>query len=542
MKRLLKPADIARMILPFQGGTHPTWTFKQIRSALTQHQMGMLGQSSLLFDSMLEDDEFPSTLKRRCDATLRSKFSLKPVEKPPKPPRKKAKDEEAGDEETAKAPAPAPAPEPPPQVERTVKRKSDGSREETVKEKPGVAPEPVPGPPGEPEPVEPIEVANKLKPHQRRAQELWPRMVPYGTALRMLADLVVMGEAFGTLDWDTRSKADGGEADVWVPILRDVPAEFARYDHAERRWKYQAQNAAHKWDPEEPMPAVIAAGMGAGELTVTPGDGKWVHVSLGGPGARGWLWGLVRGLAELWHGKQRTLSNWDRYNTKHGLPIIKAKLPITAEEDEKEEFVDDMSSLVSEGVIGLPQDEEGHGYDAELLEPTTVTWQGFQAALERADRKIQVALLGGNLGAEVTKSGGNMGAAETHSSELEKLASTDAMVFGAALRDQLLRPFFELNFGPEKCRDLPTPFWDTCPEDDARSWTTAWGQFATAIETLGKAGYEVANLGDVAQDFGLMLSKKSPAEMTPPPGAGVPGEKPPAKPGAPTAPAASTAK
>lgn len=540
MKRSLKPADFARMILPFQSGIHPTWTFKQIRSALTQHQMGMLGQSSLLFDSMLEDDEIPSTLKRRCDATLRSKFSLKPVEKESKfPKKKKASDE---DDPAEQPRAPAPAEPPPPQVERTVKRKSDGSREETVKEKPGAPAPPVPGPPGEPEPVEPIEVHNKLKPHQRRAAELFCRMFPYGEALRIISDLVMMGEAFATLDWDTRSAAEGGEADVWVPIVRALPTEFARYDHADRRWKYQAQSAAKKWDPTQPLPAVLAAGLGAGELTITPGDGKWLHFSLGGPGGRGWLWGLVRGLAETWHGKQRTLCNWDRYNTKHGLPIIKAKLPIGADEEEKDEFVVDMTGLVAEGVIGLPQDEEGYGYDAELLEPTTVTWQGFQAALERADRKIQVALLGGNLGAEVTKSGGNMGAAATHSSEVEKLAATEAKVLGEVLREQLLRPFFELNFGSEKCKDLPTPCWETCPDEDARAWTTAWGQFATAVETLGKGGYEVANLGDVAKKFGLMLAKKSPAEMAPPPGAGVPGEKPPAKPGAPTAPAASTAK
>lgn len=549
----IQPGAIAHMLLPFQSSIKPNWTHRQIRSALTQHQQGLLGPSSLLFDSMLEDDEFPSTLKRRCDATLRSEFCLKPVEKDPKQPKpKKPSEADKPPETPGSQPAPPTAavpPEPPPPlVEKTTTKKSDGSTSSTVKEKPGQHPEPVPGPPGEPEPVEPIEVASKLKPHQRRAEELWPTMAPYGELLRIDADLLVMGVAVFTLDWDTRPAAKGGQPDgLWVPTVRALPTEFLRYDHSERCWKYQAQDAAVKWDPSKgKLPSVLEALGGAGELTVTPGDGKWGLVTLG---QRGWLWGLIRGLAGLWFGKQETYCNWQRYNQKHGLPIVKALLPITGDADEKEDFVDDLGGIIREGIVGLPQDEEGYGYNVELLEPTTVTWQSFQAALERDDRKIQVSLLGGNLGAEVAKSGGNMGAAATHADELQKLAGGDAQILGETLKEQLLRPFFELNFGVEKTKDLPTPYWDTCPEDDCRSWTTAQGQLAVTIQTLGLAGYEVMNLGDVAADFGLMLAKKAASTMVPPPGApsegpnGAPGDpqkKAPAKPGAPGGANAST--
>lgn len=544
MKRLLKPGALAQMILPFQNGIKPTWSLKQIRSALTQHQMGMLGQSSLLFDSMLEDDEFPSTLKRRCDGLLAAPFRLEPKKKPAKKPRKpKDVEPEDGAEPAPEAPPPAP---PEPQVERTVTRKSDGTRSETVKEKPGAAPPPA-APSGPPKPVEPIEPDSTLTKQQKRAEDLWPIMVPYGEALRLDADLLVMGVAVGTLDWDTRSAAQGGQPDgIWVPVLRALPTEFLRYDHAERRWKYQAQKAAEAWKPESgALPSVISSNASAGELDVNPGDGKWVLITYG---HRGWLWGLIRGLSQLWHGKQTTYCNWQRYNQKHGLPIFKAKLPITGDADEKEEFVDDLGSLAAEGIIGTPQDEEGYGYDVDILEPKTVTWQGFQAALERDDRKIQVALLGGNLGAEVTKSGGNMGAAETHASEMQKLCANDAKVLGEGLKEQLLKPFLEYNFGPEKAKELPMPFWDCCPEEDARSWQTALGQFAVTVKTIGEAGYEIMNLGDVADDLGLQLGKKpeAPAPAPGAPGEGPngapPGQKPPAKPGAPGAPNASTAK
>jgi phage gp29-like protein len=496
MPRSSKPSNVARsLLLPYQTGIKPTWTIKQIRSALTQHQMGSLGLSSLLFDSMLEDDEFPGTLKRRVDATLKSDFCLKPVQKESQP---------------AKSAAPGPQ-----------KAAAPGAveRDDT-----------------KPAPVEPIEPASELTPDQKKAADLWNDMVPYGQMLRFVADLLVMGEAFGTLDWDTKTYPG-----LWVPVFRALPTEFARWDHESRSWKYQAKVLRAERVGGEPVPTSGGEGL---ELTVTPGDGKWIHASLGD---RGWLWGAVRGLALLWLGKQMTFCDWQRWCEKHGLPITKAILPIYRDEDEKDEFIAELGEMQREGIVGLPQDEEGKGYDLDLLEPKTVSWQGFQASLERSDRKIQVTLLGGNLGAEVTRSGGNMGAAETHSSELEKLAKTDAGLLAEVLKKQLLKPFFELNFGPDAAKELPTPFWDTCPDEDVRSWTTAQGQFAVTVKTLGEAGYEILNMGDYAARFDLKLAKKPKSEMPIDPNspesiAAKAATKAPAKPGAPSASAASTAK
>lgn len=499
MPRSSKPSNVARsLLLPYQTGIKPTWTIKQIRSALTQHQMGSLGLSSLLFDSMLEDDEFPGTLKRRVDATLKSDFCLKPVQKEAKPAK------------SAKSAAPGPQ-----------KAAAPGAVERDATK---------------PAPVEPIEPASELTPDQKKAADLWNDMVPYGQMLRFVADLLVMGEAFGTLDWGTKTYPG-----LWVPVFRALPTEFARWDHESRSWKYQAKVLRAERVGGEPVPTSGGEGL---ELTVTPGDGKWIHASLGD---RGWLWGAVRGLALLWLGKQMTFCDWQRWCEKHGLPITKAILPIYRDEDEKDEFIAELGEMQREGIVGLPQDEEGKGYDLDLLEPKTVSWQGFQASLERSDRKIQVTLLGGNLGAEVTRSGGNMGAAETHSSELEKLAKTDAGLLAEVLKKQLLKPFFELNFGPDAAKELPTPFWDTCPDEDVRSWTTAQGQFATTVKTLGEAGYEILNMGDYAARFDLKLAKKPKSEMPIDPNspesiAAKAATKAPAKPGAPSAPNASTAK
>src|SRR3990172_2823605 len=76
-------AGIARQVItPWQTGIRPTWTIGQIRAALLAHRGGEMSAAAQLFDSMLEDDEFPGDLQKRMSALLRSEFCLKPVNGP----------------------------------------------------------------------------------------------------------------------------------------------------------------------------------------------------------------------------------------------------------------------------------------------------------------------------------------------------------------------------------------------------------------------------------------------------------------------------
>ncbi len=66
-----------QLITPWATSIRPTWTIGQIRNALLAHRQGEFSSVSQLFDSMLEDDEFPGDLQKRINALLRSEFSLK---------------------------------------------------------------------------------------------------------------------------------------------------------------------------------------------------------------------------------------------------------------------------------------------------------------------------------------------------------------------------------------------------------------------------------------------------------------------------------
>lgn len=336
---------------------------------------------------------------------------------------------------------------------------------------------------------------------EKNVAEAWDEYCPDDAVFDLVANWLILGAGVATIDWATDDPRAPG---LWVPKLRTLPTEFLSWQPAGQepkdagkagRWYYQTR---------------------AGIEEVIPGNGKWVLMT---HGERGWVWGLVRGLAMLWLGKQLTLQNWQRYNQKHGLPILKATLPIQVDKAEKAAFIDALSEIQSEGIIGLPKDEQGFGYEIDLLEAKDQAWQTFQNDLERSDRKIQVMLLGGNLGTEVTSGGASRAAAETHRSSLDRsLAKNDARRLGAVLRDQFLRPFFELNFGPDA--DVPFPFWDTCPEEDIRTWAEAQSKFAATLEVLGRAGYLVENLEDLGSQYGLSLTKSKPGiapDGSPPP-------------------------
>lgn len=322
-----------------------------------------------------------------------------------------------------------------------------------------------------------IDEDRELSRRERQAADLFPDMVPDDQAFDLLASWLILGVGVATIDWNTKGP-------LWIPRLRTLPTEFLRYDEHAREWTYEAREGTQR---------------------VEPGNGKWVLLT---SGDRGWIWGLIRGLAPLWLGKRLTEGDWQRYCQKHGLPIIKAKVPIFRDEKEKDRFIDELGEIQSEGVIGLPQGaDESQSYDVELLEATDQSWESFQANLDRADRKIQIMLLGSNIGTEQTEAtGGSRAAAETSQLGVDReKAKADEKRLSQALKDQVLAPFFALNFGPNA--PVPSPYWDVCPEEDAREWADAQVAFVGLLNQIRTTGYKLKNAEDLAAEYGLELEE-----------------------------------
>lgn len=373
---------------------HPAWSKGSIQSAILNLHDGHFDLAAQLLRSMYEDDEFPATLKKRINVTLRSEFNFDL--------------------------------------------------------------------PGE---------SRDLTEAEEKSQVLFDRMAPDCELFDLMQDYIMLGAGVATIDWDF-------SVTPWVPKLRHLPAEYLHYDKERMIYLYQARE---------------------GEQEVIPGNGKWVLLAAG---QEAYNRGLILGLASTWFSKQLTLADWERYNQKHGMPIFKAKVPIYRDHKEKDQFIDDLSGIQSEGIIGLPQDENGAGYDLDLLEPRDTAWETFQTSLERADRKFQVALLGGNLGAEVTSQGANRAAADTHASGLDLLAKADAKTLGTVLRDQLMTPFIRSNF-PGTSQVIPFPFWDTCPEESIRAWVQSQSALVHMLGQMPAAGVKLKNIEQIGREYGL---------------------------------------
>lgn len=335
--------------------------------------------------------------------------------------------------------------------------------------------------------LEPVDQPNRQlsKRIADRFEPLWWDIFPESECSEFLGWYRKLGASVATLDWER-----GGS--TWTARLRTLHPQFLRRDPFRNVWTYQAKE---------------------GLLDVTPGDGRWLLLV---DGQRGWMNGAVRAIAITWISKQLGLRDWNRYNERHGLPIIKAYAPAIAEESDTLQFWEDIKGLQSETTAQLPTHLDGDAkFDLELLEAKDQAWQTFEKLLERADRRFMVHILGSNLSTEVSGTG-SLAATKVHRGVEISKATADAQKLSTELRRQGLLPIVAYNIAAS-IDVIPWPKWDTAPAEDDGENAKAAKSFGEALVQFSKAGYEVENLDEVSERYGVKL-KKLPKPATPAPG------------------------
>lgn len=326
---------------------------------------------------------------------------------------------------------------------------------------------------------------------------VWDQIVPNEELSEIARSYRMSGIGLGWLDW-TLSPS------FWLPRLRALPVEFLRWDEEQRKFRYNARE---------------------GEFEVTPGDGKWVLLT---DGPRGWLRASVRALAVTWIAKAWALRDWNRFNERHGLPLIKVKVPAIAEEGDKDDFFEDVKALQGEAHALLPThlDEQGAAFDLDLLEAKDTSWETFPRLVEYCNRRFQIHMQGSHLATELREGAGSRAAAETHRGVEREKATADSKKFGQGLRDQVLRHVAAYNFAEGAGEACPFPLWNTEPTEDLGERATAQKTFGEALAAIKGGGYEIKNVDEIAEDYGLELEKRE--EPAPgQPGASPPGGSPP---------------
>jgi phage gp29-like protein len=257
-------------------------------------------------------------------------------------------------------------------------------------------------------------------------------------------------------------------------------------------------------------------------VEVRIGDPQWLVYAPHGI-ERGWMMSLVRSLAVPWLIRQWGWRDWGRYSEVHGLPTRKGKVPYGASEEDKQRFIQEIASLGTESTIRLPQGatKDDPGFDVELLEAESNTWEGFEKLLVRADTCIAVRIVGQNLTTEVE--GGSYAAANVHDRVRNDILRADADSLAEALHRQTLSDYARFNFGDPGL--APLPKWDVEPPEDENAEATAAKTWADAIVTLQATGAkpDVDAILDAHNIPRKGAAGDPPAPQTSAPGEGEPG-------------------
>lgn len=316
------------------------------------------------------------------------------------------------------------------------------------------------------------------------AERAWPTMAPVALRHDLARWAVMLGLATATCGWQTTARRWTPAAVLFHPQHVDV----------------------------DTMVDGLRASTTAGLVPIAPGGGAWlVHAP---DGSRPWMSGAVRGLAMPWLARQYARRDWSRHSEKHGLPIVGAVVPMGGgDAGEKDAFFDDLRRLGSEGLVMLPKDENGRGFDVKYLEPTNVAAaDGFKALLAHCDQAIAVALLGQ---ANNATEGGSYAKAATLDAIRQDLLEADAAALSETLYAQLLRPWAHYNYGDA---DLaPRPVWDATPPADTSALATTHKTAGEALAAWTKAAAAVGLTVDVeamAARYGVPLKR---APEPPPP-------------------------
>lgn len=289
----------------------------------------------------------------------------------------------------------------------------------------------------------------------------------------------------------------------WAIMMGFCVAEIL-YDTSVTPWRmylkpWHPQFIYYRWDIRK-----LVANTAEGPVIIEPGAGKWfVHAPFGM--YRGWIHAAIRAIADKWIIKQLAWRDWARFNERHGLPIILAKVPAAGDARQKANFIASMATMGQEAVVGLPQNVDGTGYDLELLEARDRAWETFKGAIESADRSIILTIKSQNLTTEVSE--GSFAAARQHGNVEQVTLGFDNSTFALDFYEQVAKPFALFNFGDPAM--APYSSWDITPEEDLVAKAKTYLDLSTALTAFRNAGVPYDGEA-IAREFKVPLLPNAP--------------------------------
>lgn len=303
----------------------------------------------------------------------------------------------------------------------------------------------------------------------------------------MVDDLLdALGKGYSVVEtmWDTKGK-------LWKP---------AGYEYRDPRWFRFDQVSGRKLlllDDQAPMGMPLPAFK---FITHIP------RLKSGLP-IRG---GLARLAAWSFMFKSYTVKDWMAFIEVFGMPLRLGKYGPSASEDDIDTLVRAVSNIGTDAAAVMPESMK-----IEFQETASAKGghEVFKAMAEWTDEQISKAVLGQTM---TSDSGSSMAQAKVHNEVRHDILKSDARQLALTLNRDLVRPFIDLNFGPQESYPLLT-FPVLEPEDIAA--------LVTALEKLVPLGLKVEtsvirdklNLPDPADGAEILAAPSAPPQAALPP-------------------------
>ncbi len=302
-------------------------------------------------------------------------------------------------------------------------------------------------------------------------EEDWYHMFPEAETKQLASWGLILGVGFGEQVW-------GEFNGRFVPRLKIWHPKSFTFNFAINRWQVRI-------DPSD--------GQDVGLVTIEPNDPKWIVYTPYGE-HRPWARGLWRGLARWWLVKNYAINDMGEHGEKGSLLAITATGERSPTFDQREQMAQELHNVGKDGVASLPT-----GFEIELIEAKASIKELYIVQVEAADGAFILSILGQNLTTKV--SGGSFAAASVHERVEGRRVRTDGETLSTTVRSQSLVYWTEWNFGSAAV--TPWPHWDTDPPADQLLKAKVFDTTAQALVRVEKAGLEVKDLDEMAEDLGI---------------------------------------